>query len=154
MKLFVKSALLVVMAALFSVTAFAQKTTEAKNVKRMKATILNAEEFREKVYDYTKGGSEFKFEGERPVVVDFFATWCGPCKMMSPVMDELAGEFAGQVDIYKVDVDKAQEVAAAFGVRSIPTFVFIPKEGQPRISTGAMGIEVMRNYINKELLGK
>ncbi len=154
MKVFVKSALLMVATALLSVTAFAQKTSEAKNVKTMKATILSAEEFREKVFDYTKGGSEFKFEGERPVVVDFFATWCGPCKMMSPVMDELAGEFAGQVDIYKVDVDKAQDVAAAFGVRSIPTFLFIPKEGQPRVSAGAMGIEVMRNYINKELLGK
>lgn len=139
---------------MLSVTACAQKPSEAKKVKTMKATVLSAEDFREKVFDYKSGASELKLAGERPVVVDFFATWCGPCKMMSPVMDQLAAEFEGQVDIYKVDVDKAQDVAAAFGVRSIPTFVFIPKEGKPRVSTGAMGVEVMRDYINKELLGK
>lgn len=145
---------LFLMACVLTATSLvAQNTSGNKTTKTMKATVLNAQDFREKVYDY-ENSKEWAFAGERPAIIDFYATWCGPCKMMAPVMDTLAEEYQGRVDIYKVDVDKEQHLASLFGVRSIPTFVFIPKDGKPRVTTGAMGIEVMRRYIDKELLGQ
>lgn len=86
-------------------------------------------------------------------MIDFYATWCGPCKAMAPVMETLAEEYAGRVHIYKVDVDKEKRLAALFGVRSIPTFIFIPAAGNPQHANGAMGIEQMRGIIDSTLLG-
>ena len=80
-----------------------------------------------------KAKAEKKF-----VIVDFYADWCGPCRMVAPVLDELSKEYAGKVDVYKVNTDKEPEIASAFGVQSIPTILFIPKEGQPQVSRGAM----------------
>lgn len=120
----------------------------------MKAIELNNAEFRTKVYDYEKNPGAWKFEGDRPALIDFYATWCGPCKMMAPVMETLAAEYAGKVDIYKIDVDKEQRLAALFGVRSIPTFLFIPLQGEPRRANGAADIAQMRRMIDTELLGK
>lgn len=120
--------------------------------KNMKAIELTEAAFRSDVFDYTKN-DEWKFAGDQPAVIDFYATWCGPCKMMAPVMETLAGEYAGRVRIYKVDVDKEQQLAALFGVRSIPTFLFIPMEGKPQHASGAMGIDDMRKIIDKTLLG-
>lgn len=125
---------------------------EAKKQKAMKATELNDAQFKAQIYDYEKHPDEFVFEGELPAIVDFFATWCGPCKMMAPVMDRIAGEYEGKLNVYKVDVDKEQGLAAIFGVRSIPTFVLIPKNGKPQIMTGAMGIEAMRKIIDEQLV--
>ncbi|MBS6100313.1 MAG: thioredoxin [Alistipes sp.] len=118
----------------------------------MKAIELTAEAFQKQVFDYTKN-SEWKYEGDLPAVIDFYATWCGPCKAMAPVMETLAEEYAGRVHIYKVDVDKEKRLAALFGVRSIPTFIFIPAAGNPQHANGAMGIEQMRGIIDSTLLG-
>jgi thioredoxin 1 len=98
---------------------------------------LTKASFLEKVFNFEKN-TEWKFEGDKPAVIDFYADWCGPCKMVSPIMEELSVEYDGKVDIYKIDTEAEQELAAAFGIRSIPSVLFIPKEEQPQMSVGAM----------------
>jgi thioredoxin len=98
---------------------------------------LDAAAFREKVFDYEKGG-DWRYLGELPALIDFYAEWCGPCKSIAPTLEALSDEFAGKVSIYKVDTDREQELAMAFGVQSVPTLVFVPKEGQPRMAVGAL----------------
>ena len=90
-------------------------------------------EFLEKVYNFEKNPDEWKYEGDKPAIVDFYATWCGPCKMVAPILDELAKEYDGQIVIYKVDTDKETELARAFGIRSIPSILFIPMNGKPEM---------------------
>ena len=130
----------------------AQNPSNPKNNKKMKAIELNNAAFKSQIFDYSENAKEWKYKGDKPAIIDFFATWCGPCKMMAPVMDTLAQEYEGKVDVFKVDVDKEEELAALFGVRSIPTFVFIPKEGSPKLMTGGMGIDQMRRLIDENLL--
>ncbi len=98
---------------------------------------LTKDTFLKKVFDY-ENNPEWKFNGELPAIVDFYADWCGPCKMVAPVLEELGKEFKGQIDIYKVDTEKEQELAAVFGIRSIPSILFIPKEGKPQMAMGAL----------------
>ena len=98
---------------------------------------LTLETFKEKVFNYEKN-SEWKFEGTLPAVVDFYADWCGPCKMVAPVLEELAGDFDGKINVYKVNTEEEQELASAFGIRSIPSFLFVPAEGQPQMAMGAL----------------
>lgn len=104
----------------------------------MKAIDLNKQGFFTKVADYENDNGEWKFLGDKPALIDFYASWCGPCKMLSPVLEEIAGEYAGRVDVYKVDVDEHGDLAAAFGIRSIPTMLFVPMEGMPTRAHGAM----------------
>lgn len=96
----------------------------------MTAIHLTKEGFRRRVADFEQT-TEWKFLGSRPALIDFYASWCGPCKMLSPVIDELAEEYEGKVDIYKVNVDEEEELSALFGIRTIPTLIFIPTEGEP-----------------------
>lgn len=106
----------------------------------------------------TKGGferrvaslnqSEWKFVGERPALLDFYASWCGPCKMLSPVIDELAGEYQGKVDIYKINVDEEQELAELFSIRTIPTLIFIPLTGEPQRVMGARPKAELRQMLD------
>ncbi len=98
---------------------------------------LTIETFKQKVFDYEKS-KEWKFEGENPAIIDFYADWCGPCKMVAPVLEQLSKEYAGKVDIYKVDTQKEQELAGMFGIMSIPSILFIPKEGKPQMAQGAL----------------
>jgi thioredoxin len=98
---------------------------------------LTKQTFLEKVFDYEKN-KDWKFNGELPCIIDFYADWCGPCKMVAPVLEDLSKEYAGKVSIYKVDTEKEQELAAVFGIRSIPSILFVPKEGKPQMSMGAM----------------
>ena len=92
----------------------------------MKATHLTKADFLTKVANYETNPNEWKFLGERPALIDFYATWCGPCKMLAPVLDELAEEYEGKIDIYKIDVDAEEELAALFGIRSVPSLLFVP----------------------------
>ena len=92
-------------------------------------------------------------QSNETVLVDFWAAWCGPCKMLAPIIEELGEEYAGRVDIYKVDVDEQQELAALFGVRSIPTLLFIPRDGKPQLAQGAMPRAELRRLIDQLLLG-
>ena len=100
--------------------------------------ILTKEAFKEKVYNYDNADKGWSFEGTRPAIVDFYADWCGPCRAVAPVLDQISKEYEGRVDVYKVNTDKEPEIAQAFGVSSIPTILFIPTEGQPQVSRGAM----------------
>lgn len=102
------------------------------------AKHLTKQEFLEKVYNYEQN-KEWKFEGDKPALIDFYADWCGPCKMIAPIIEELAEEYKGQIDIYKVDTEKEQELAAAFGIRSIPSLLFIPLNEKPQMAMGALG---------------
>ncbi len=112
---------------------------------------LNKDSFLEKVFDY-ENNKEWKFEGELPCVIDFWAPWCGPCRVVGPVLDELSEEFKGKVNFYKVNTDEEQELGAAFGIRSIPSLLFVPKEGQPKMAVGALPKETLRKAIEEELL--
>lgn len=92
----------------------------------------------EKIMDYEAHPDEWVFAGSRPAVIDFYTTWCGPCKMMAPVVESLAEKYAGKIDFYKVDIDQESELASVFGISSIPTFLFIPVKGKPSVQMGAM----------------
>ena len=103
--------------------------------------------------DYEAHPDEWVFAGSRPAVIDFYTTWCGPCKMMAPVVESLAGKYAGKIDFYKVDIDQEPELASVFGIRSIPTFLFIPMKGNPTMQMGAMQKEDFEEIIGK-MMGK
>lgn len=105
--------------------------------------------FLRKVADYESNPNEFKFLGDKPALIDFFAPWCGPCKMLSPILDELAEEYDGKVDIYKVNIDDEQELATVFGIRSVPTLIFVPMQGNPMRTMGAMPKSELRELLDK-----
>jgi len=112
---------------------------------------LTKETFLSKVFDYEKN-KEWKFEGPKPCVIDFYADWCGPCKMVAPVLEELAHDFEGKLDIYKVDTEEEQELASVFGIRSIPSILFVPAQGQPQMAMGALPKETFIKAF-KDVLG-
>jgi thioredoxin 1 len=112
---------------------------------------LNAESFRNKVFDYEKN-KEWKYEGNLPALIDFWAPWCGPCRMVGPVIDELSGEYEGKVNFYKVNTDEEQELSAVFGIRSIPSLLFIPMDGDPKMATGALPKKELKRIIDQEIL--
>lgn len=117
-------------------------------------TYLSTADFRLKIMDYTIHQTEWVFEGERPAVIDFYTTWCGPCKMMAPIVEETAKAYAGKVDFYKVDIEKEQELAQTFGIQSIPTFLFIPAKGKPTIQIGAMPKETFEKMVDENLFSR
>lgn len=94
--------------------------------------------FKEKIFDF-EANKDWKFKGDIPVLIDFYADWCGPCKAVAPVLDELSQEYDGKVKIYKIDTEKEMELAGMFGIRSIPSLLFIPMEGEPQMAAGALG---------------
>lgn len=112
---------------------------------------LTTQEFKEKVFNYEQN-SEWKFEGDKPCIIDFYADWCAPCRMVAPVLEQLAKEYDGKIDIYKVDTEAEQELAMVFGIRSIPSLLFVPKDGQPQMAMGALPKETFIRAID-EVLG-
>lgn len=125
-----------------------QKTDDAASDEGA-VTQLSAADFRLKIMDYEAHRTEWVFEGKRPAVIDFYTTWCGPCKMMAPIVEEMAKAYAGKVDFYKVDIDKEQELAKTFGIQSIPTFLFIPVKGKPTMQMGAMPKETFEKMVKE-----
>ena len=117
-------------------------------------TMLSADMFRKLVWDYQKSPNSFVFNGDVPVIVDFYAVWCRPCKIVSPVMDELAKEYKGKLRIYKVDTDAQRELAGLFNIQSIPSILFVPKTGKPSMSVGASPKETYVQAIRDVLLVK
>lgn len=118
-----------------------------------KVGYLTTADFKKKVMDYDKHPKEWVFKGKRPVIIDFYTTWCRPCKMTAPILEELAKDYQGKIDFYKVDVDKEKELAAVFGIQSIPSFLFVPAEGKPTMQMGAMQKADFEKII-KDLPGK
>ena len=114
---------------------------------------LDRKAFTEKIFDFEKE-KEWKYLGELPAIVDFYADWCGPCKMVTPILEKLSGEYAGKLNIYKVDTDKEQELAGAFGIMSIPSLLFIPQKGEPQMARGALSREAFEKAIVEILLVK
>lgn len=108
--------------------------------------LLSKETFLEKVFDY-ENNDQWAFKGKKPAIIDFYADWCGPCKAVSPILEELDKEYQGLIDFYKIDTDQEQELAAMFGIRSIPTVLFIPVDDEPRIAVGAMPKEIYERAI-------
>ena len=112
--------------------------------------------FNKNVYDLKKTdeNGELKFLGKKPVLIDFYATWCGPCRALEPILDELSTEYDGEINIYKVNTEDEMELAGAFGIMSLPTLLFIPMEGKPVISPGAPPKQMLKELIDEKLLGK
>ena len=115
---------------------------------------MDAQMFKDEVFDYSNG-SDWKFDKDTPIIIDFYADWCGPCKMVSPILEQLSDEYAGKVQIYKVDTEAERELSAIFGIRSIPSFLFIPTGGKtPMMQAGALPKSSFEEIINNELLTK
>ena len=113
------------------------------------ATIhLTNEQFIARVGDYRSNPGHFDFLGDKPALIDFYADWCGPCKMLSPVLDEIAEAYDGKVDIYKVNIESEEELATLFGVRSVPTLFFIPTQGNPQRTLGVMPKRQIEERLN------
>lgn len=116
-------------------------------------TALTTEAFKTKIVDFD-ASQEWNFKGDKPAIIDFYADWCGPCKVTAPILESLAEDYKGQIDVYKVNVDNEPKLAALFGIRSIPSILFIPKEGKPQMSVGAMSREDFNEAIKTVLLTK
>lgn len=112
---------------------------------------LTVETFKQKVFNYEKN-TEWKFEGDKPAIIDFYADWCGPCKMVAPILEELSKEYEGKLNIYKVDTESEQELASVFGIRSIPSLLFVPKDAQPQMAMGALPKDTFKKAF-KDVLG-
>ena len=130
----------------------AQTTTE--QTATVKAVHITKAEFLAKVMNYEKNPQEWIYLGDKPCLIDFYASWCGPCKRLAPVLDELAQEYAGEIYIYKVNTEEERELAAVFGIRSIPTLLFCPMGENPQIAQGALPKEQLKEAIEKVLLKK
>lgn len=112
--------------------------------------FLTQETFKDKVFNY-EANREWKYEGDKPCLIDFYADWCGPCKMVAPVLEELATEYDGKLNIYKIDTEKERELAGMFGIQSIPSLLFVPVTGQPQMAMGALPKETFKKAF-KEVL--
>ena len=106
--------------------------------------------FLEKVFNYEQH-EEWKFEGDKPAIIDFYADWCGPCKMIAPILEQISEEYEGKVDVYKIDTEAEQELAAAFGIRSIPSLLFVPKDEMPQMANGARPKQELERIIAEVL---
>jgi thioredoxin len=115
---------------------------------------LTKAEFLKRVVNYEQNANKWVYLGDKPCIIDFYADWCGPCKRIAPVLEELAAEYAGQIYIYKVDTEKERELSAAFDVRSLPTLLFCPMDENPQIAQGALPKETFKEAIEKVLLKK
>ena len=104
----------------------------------MSVQNLTIADFKKQIMYFEANPQEWKYLGDKPAIIDFYATWCGPCKATAPVLEKIAEKYDGRINVFKVDVDKEQELAALFGVRSIPSLLFIPMSEKPQMATGAM----------------
>ena len=117
------------------------------------ALNLTKQDFLDKVFDY-ENEKEWNFKGDIPCIIDFYADWCGPCKMVAPILEEISREYDGKLNIYKIDTEAEQELAGAFGIQSIPSILFIPTEGKPQMAQGAMPkegfLQAMKDVLSVE----
>jgi thioredoxin len=129
-----------------------EEPTAATNPADGKVRKINTQEFINEIFDYKSSPTKWVYKGDKPAVIDFYADWCGPCKRVAPIMDELAKEYAGKMYFYKINTDEERELAGAvFGIRSIPSILFIPAQGQPMMYTGAFPKQEYVKLINEKL---
>jgi thioredoxin len=114
----------------------ADKASSTENSAEGGSILLSKNVFLEKVWDYNNSPQEWKYKGDKPAIIDFYADWCGPCKIASPILEEISNEYAGDIYVYKIDTEKEKELASVFGIRGIPAFLYIPVEGQPVMMSG------------------
>lgn len=127
----------------------------SKKSDNMTKTIhLTKADFLAKVANYEKNPDKWEYLGDKPAIIDFYADWCGPCKMVAPILDQLAEEYDGQIYIYKIDTEAEQQLAADFGIRSIPTLLFVPMQGAPQMAQGALPKDAFKKAIDDVLLKK
>lgn len=112
---------------------------------------LTKETFLEKIFDFNEQKEEFIFKGDKPAIIDFYADWCGPCKQLSPTLDDLSTEYSGKVDFYKINTEEESELSAMFGIQSIPSVLFIPMDGKPAMATGSAPKESIQESIKNFL---
>ncbi len=129
------------------------KGTGISNTTNSGVVILTNDSFKKMIFNYDVN-KEWKYEGKKPAIVDFYADWCPPCRMLSPLVEEISKEYAGKIDVYKVDTDKEKELAQNLGITNLPTLLFIPAEGKPQITMGALPKENLLKAINEILLVK
>ncbi len=128
--------------------------TKQNNTKTMGTIHLTKQTFLEKVVNYETSPNEWKYLGDKPCIIDFYADWCGPCKAVAPILEELAKTYGDKIYIYKIDTDKEQELAGVFGIRSIPSILFVPMNGKPQMSMGALPKQQLVEAIETVLLEK
>jgi thioredoxin 1 len=121
-----------------------------KNTRKMGLEHLTKDTFKEKVFNY-EANKEWKYEGNKPAIIDFYADWCGPCRMVTPVLEELKEEYADKLEIYKVNTEEERELSEMFGIQSIPSLLFVPLDGQPQMAMGALPKETFRKAIGDVL---
>jgi thioredoxin 1 len=140
MQINMKRTLFILAFAILSVTAFATQPTTNSNkspeIVKTYAKKMTKADFLAKVMDYEKNPKEWVFKGSKPCLIDFYADWCGPCRITSPILEELAKEYDGKIDIYKVNVDNEKELSSVFGISGIPAFLYCPMQGKPSMTSG------------------
>jgi thioredoxin len=135
-------------------TVAVENGDENKGKGDSKPLLLDQESFKKLVMNYEKNPKQWVFEGDKPCIVDFYADWCKPCRMIAPILEELAVEYEGQINIYKVDTQKERELASVFGITSLPTVLFVPASGNPSAQKGALPKESYKQIIDEFLLNK
>lgn len=139
----------------FATIATFAKAPETKEKKSAEPIELNTDEFVKKVHDFKKNPNDFNYLGDKPAIIDFHATWCGPCKQLAPTLKALAAEYGDEIYIYKVDVDKEPDIARAYGIRSVPSLLFIPdSDEKPKMGQGNIPKASLKKEIDEFLLGK
>lgn len=139
--------------SLFALLSYGQQSNN-KEAKNNETSVIQMDNqmFIDKVFDYKNDKDGWKYNGNKPAIIDFYATWCGPCKMVSPIMKSLAEDYNGEIYVYKIDTDQQKELARAMGIQSLPTILFIPMEGQPQAIIGATSKKVFNNAVKEVLL--
>lgn len=132
--------------------AFSSASLSAQNNNESKTKHLTYKEFIKNIWDFEKSPNTFQYKGKLPAVIDFYADWCGPCRRVAPIMEKLAMEYDGRLEVYKINVDQEKKLAATFGIQSIPCVLFIPVEGQPMKQVGALSEQDYKRIVEQNLL--
>ena len=132
--------------------AFGSASLSAQNNNESKTKHLTYKEFIKNIWAFEKSPNTFQYKGKLPAVIDFYADWCGPCRRVAPIMEKLAMEYDGRLEVYKINVDQEKKLAATFGIQSIPCVLFIPVEGQPMKQVGALSEQDYKRIVEQNLL--